>query len=84
MAENGTVNAVFILGRFTKKVTFKTKKLYFACSIAVQCILFNFGLKKLFNERLAFPPLHRDFYKLLIANFKDHLVQRIIFVLLIN
>ena len=30
------------------------------CSIAVQQVLFDFDLKKLFNKRLVFPPLHCD------------------------
>ena len=51
-------------------------------SIALQRVFFDFGLERLFNKRLAFPPLHSDFYVLLIENYKDHWVQRI-FVLLI-
>ena len=32
-------------------------------SIAAQRVLFEFGLKKLFNNRLAFPPLYHDLDK---------------------
>ena len=53
-------------------------------SIVVQRVLFDFGLEKLFNESLAFPPLHREFYILLIANSKDHWIEGISFVLLKN
>ena len=31
-------------------------------SIAAYCPLFDFGLKKVFNEKLAFPPLYCAFY----------------------
>ena len=51
-------------------------------SVAVQRVLFDFDLKKLFNKRLLFPLLYRDFYILLSADSKGHWVQRIIFVLL--
>ena len=44
----------------------------------------GFPLKKLFNKQLAFLPFHRNFYILLIANSKDHWVQSIIFIPLIN
>ena len=50
-------------------------------SIAVQRALFDFGFKKLFNKRLASPPLYRDFYRLLIASSKDQWVPRMLFVL---
>ena len=50
-------------------------------SIAAQYLLFDFGFKKLFNKKLAFPPLYRDFYRLLLATSKDHLVWRMLFVL---
>ena len=39
----------------------------FSFSIAVQHVLFDFDWKKIFNKRLAFPPLYRDFYILVIA-----------------
>ena len=53
-------------------------------SIVVQRLLFDFGLKKLFNKGLVFPPFYRVYYVLLIKNSKDHFVQRVIFVLLVN
>ena len=52
-----------------------------SCSIAVQRVLFDFGFKKLFNKRLAFPPLYRDFYILRLSASKDHWVPRMLFVL---
>ena len=50
-------------------------------SVAVQGVLFDFDLKQLFSKRLVFPPLYHDFYRLLLATFKDYWVPRIIFVL---
>ena len=50
-------------------------------SIMVQRVLLDFGFKKLFNKRLAFPPLYRDFYVLLVGTSKDHWVTRMLFVL---
>ena len=55
------------------------KKVVSINSIAVQRVLFDFGLKKLFKKKFAFPPLYRDFYILLIANSIDHWVQRTVF-----
>ena len=37
----------------------------FHFSVEVQRVLFDFGLKKIFNKRLEFRPLYRDFYILL-------------------
>ena len=37
-------------------------------------VLFDFGFTKLFNKRLAFPPLYRDFDILLLVASKDHWV----------
>ena len=31
-------------------------------SVTAQSVLFDFGLKKLFNKMFAFPPLYRNFY----------------------
>ena len=42
------------------------------------------GFKKLFNKRFAFPPLYRDFYRLLLATSKGHCVPRMLLVLDIN
>ena len=40
-------------------------------SIAVQRVWFDFGLKKSFKKKLAFPPLYRNFHRLLLATFKE-------------
>ena len=50
-------------------------------SIVVPRVLFDFGFKKLFNKSLAFPPMYRDFYRLLLVISKDHWVPRMLFVL---
>ena len=50
-------------------------------SIAVQRLLIDFGFKKLFNKRLAFPPLYHDFYRFLLATLEDHWVPRMLYVL---
>ena len=43
MPGKGTVNVMFVMGRFTIKVTSKNKKMLFVCSIMVQPILLDFG-----------------------------------------
>ena len=50
-------------------------------SIAVQRVLYDFRFQKLFNKRLAFPLLYRDFYVLFLPAYKDHWVPRMFFVL---
>ena len=50
-------------------------------SITVERVLFDFGFINLFNKRLAFPPLCRNFYKLLLVTSKYHWVPRMLYVL---
>ena len=55
-----------------------------SCSIAVQRVLFDFNFERLFNKRLPFPPLYRDFFRLLLATSKDYWVPKMLVALGIN
>ena len=67
----------FVFSTFTAGFTiFVTFFSSFYYSIVVQRVLFDFGFKKLFNNKPAFPPVYRDFYRLLFAASKNYWVPR--------
>ena len=59
----------------------KTSFIFFFLFNCGSARMFDFGFKKLFNKRLAFPPLYRDFYRLLLATSENQWVPRMLFVL---
>ena len=77
-SKSESLNIVLIYTKRCKRLN-ATSVLYY--SIAVQGVLFDFGFEKLFNKRLAFPPLYRYFYVLILAASRDYCVPRILFVL---